>query len=112
MKEGEGGAAWVLMEHSLQRPGRHGRDGCCQTRSCTAGAPSRGSHHFLPLWEPESITPSSSPLSQILRRPDKVLVPLPHLLAGKAPLWAALDTAALGDWGEGRPSPPGTKPTS
>lgn len=27
--------------------------------------------------------------------------PLPHLHAGKVPLWAALDTAALGDWKRG-----------
>lgn len=56
MKASKGETAWLLMELSAEA--WEARMGCPQTYSCVAGAPSGGSHHFLPLWEHKSITPS------------------------------------------------------
>lgn len=67
--------------------------GCCQTDSCEAGAPSGGSHHFLPLWEHESIALLPHLYLGSSQAQRQGVIPLPHLHAGKVPLWAALDTA-------------------
>lgn len=64
--------------------------GCPQTYSCLLGAPGGGSHHFLPLWGAERITPSPhltfiSSISDPLRPRDKVLFSSPTSLLGKFP---------------------------
>lgn len=76
--------------------------GCPQTYSCVAGAPGGGSHHFLPLWEHERITPSPHLYFLYVRSSEdqrQGVIPIPHLYAGKVPLWASPDTATLRGWG-------------
>jgi hypothetical protein len=63
---------------------------CPQAYSCVPGAPGGGSHHFLPLWGAERITPSPhltfiSSISDPLRPRDKVLFSSPTSLLGKFP---------------------------
>lgn len=87
--------------------------GCPRTYSCcVVGAPSGGSHHFLPLWEHERTTPPHltfiSFISDPLRPRDKVLFPSPTSMLGKFPCGLLRTPATLGGWGRGV-SPPGRK---
>lgn len=97
MKEGKREPVWLLMELSAEAwEAQRGWRGLSDLQ--LPGAPSGGSHHFLPLWKRESITPSPCLYLRSSEAQRQGFPPLPHHHARKVPLWT-MDTAMLGGWG-------------
>lgn len=102
MKEGKGETAWVLMELSAEAWEARRGWGALRPTAAWQGLPGGGSHHFLPLWEHERITPSPHLYFLYVRSSEgqrQGVIPIPHLYAGKVPSWASPDTTTLGGWG-------------
>lgn len=100
MKEGKGETAWVLMELCEAWRGW----GAVRPTAVWQGLPVGGSHHFLPLWEHERITPHThTHLYFLYLRSSEAqrqgVTPFPHLYAGKVPLWSSPDIGKLGEAG-------------